>query len=613
MSGVLAGKVFAACAANGDTLDGMSYKVPFKDIKFSVHNVLDAVNQLQAAGVEIDQDTFDSVLQGYGEFMEQAVAPINLEADLEGAKWADGEVTTPAGYKKAWEEFTEAGWNTIGHDEEFGGGGMPYTLSNAANEASAAASSAWSMYSGLTNGAIKALSSVGSDELKEKFVPKMVSGEWTGTMCLTEPQAGTDLGLLTTKAQPNDDGSYSISGNKIFISAGQHDFTDNIIHLVLARTPGAPEGTRGISLFVVPRNEVADDGSVGENNGVHCDGIEHKMGIHGSPTCQIRFENARGWLVGEENRGLPAMFVMMNHARIGTAMQGLSIADASSQLALDYSRERIQSKAPKSVRGDRPKGSDPIILQPDVRRMLLEQKAWVGGYRMLMHWVTLQYDIAHGPNTSEEDRAKAEGFVELLTPIGKGFGTDVAVDVASLGVQIHGGMGYIHETGAELYLRDARILPIYEGTNGVQALDLIGRKIAGDGGERLKSFLALVRDNGSSAPEGFTSYGETLVGYADRLEKSVMESFSQAGENDVRVLAAATPVLRALGYLSFAHFWLLAAKAGLESSDADAEVAAKHVSLAKFFFEWLLPQAEPNFDFALASTDILMDDAAIAY
>ncbi|WP_333618760.1 acyl-CoA dehydrogenase family protein [Dietzia sp.] len=590
----------------------MAYKVPFNDIKFSLHNVLDAVPTLQKAGIEIDRETFDDVLQGYGEFMEQAVAPINLEADKEGAVWSDGEVTTPKGYKKAWDEYVAAGWNTLGHSEEFGGGDMPYTLSSAANESCAAASSAWSMFAGLTNGAIMAIEANATDELKNTYLPKMVTGEWTGAMCLTEPQAGTDLGLLTTKAQPNEDGSYAISGNKIFISAGQQDFTENIVHLVLARTPDAPAGTRGISLFLVPRNEVDAEGNVGANNNVFCDGIEHKMGIHGSPTCQIRFENARGWLVGEENRGLPAMFVMMNHARIGTAMQGLSISTASAQLALDYSRERIQSRAPKSVRGDRPKGSDPIVLQPDVRRMLLEQKAWIGAYRMLMHWITLQFDIGHAAGVSEEDKARAIGFVELLTPVGKGFGTDIAVDVASLGVQIHGGMGYVHETGAELYLRDARILPIYEGTNGVQALDLIGRKIAGDMGERFKAFLELVRENAKSAPEGFGGYAETLVSYADSLEAKVMESFAQAGENDVRVLAAATPVLRGFGYIAFGHFWLLAAKAGLEAGAGD-EVAAQHVALAKFYFEWLLPQAESHINAALSSTEVLMDDAAIAY
>lgn len=594
----------------------MTYRAPFADISFALHSTLGVIDELAHAGIDLDRDTFDSVIQGYGEFVEKVIAPLNLPGDKEGCTWADGEVTTPQGYKQAYKDFVDAGWPALAADEAHGGGGMPTALLIPTREMLTAASSAWSMFSGLSAAAYTALAANGTPEQQDLYLPKIASGEWTGTMCLTEPQAGTDLGLLATKAVPNGDGTYSISGNKIFISAGQHDMVDNIIHLVLARTPDAPAGTRGISLFVVPRNVIGKDGAIGENNGVHCDGIEHKMGIHGSPTAVMRFDNAQGTLVGEENRGLPAMFVMMNSARIGTAVQGLGIASRAAQLALDYARERIQSKAPKSIRADnnRSEGSDPIILQPDVRRMLLEQKAWVGGARFLMYWLALQSDLANAEALSEDERDHANGMVELLTPVAKAFITDRAVDVASLGMQIHGGAGFIHDYGAEMMLRDARILPIYEGTNGVQAMDLIGRKIMLDGAKRLTAFAGIVKDLAESLPEDLAHMREALGRHGDTLEQVLTKVFTATAEDDVRPGASSVAVLTGLGYLTFGYFWARAAKAVVEGTAEDPEeVCAQHLAVAQFYFEWMMPEGLAALDRALDSTDILMNPAAIAY
>lgn len=594
----------------------MTYRVPYADISFALHSTLGVLDELSRAGFEIDRDTFDSILSGYGEFVEKAVAPLNLSGDKEGCTWSDGEVTTPQGYKQAYKDYVEAGWPALSAAEEHGGGGMPATVVIPTREMLTAASSAWSMFSGLSTAAYTALAANGTPEQQELYLPKIASGEWTGTMCLTEPQAGTDLGLLSTKAVPNGDGTYSITGNKIFISAGQHDLVDNIIHLVLARTPDAPAGTRGISLFVVPRNVINDDGSIGENNGVHCDGIEDKMGIHGSPTAVMRFEKAQGTLIGEENRGLPAMFVMMNSARIGTAVQGLGIASYAAQLALDYSRERIQSKAPKSIReaNNRPAGSDPIILQPDVRRMLLEQKAWIGGARFLMYWLALQNDLANAEALSEEERDVAMGMVELLTPVAKAFITDRTVDVASLGMQVHGGAGFIHDYGAEMMLRDARILPIYEGTNGVQAMDLIGRKIMLDGAKRLTQFGGIVKEFVGTLPPELSAMGEAIEALSAKLEEVLTSVFTASAEDDVRPGASSVAVLNGLGYLTFGYFWARAAKAAVEATGDDPEeVRAQNLAVAKFYFEWLMPSGIAALERATDSTEILMDPAAIAY
>lgn len=594
----------------------MTYRVPMQDVRFAAHTAIGVTEELNRVGVEIDRDTIDSVFEGFGEFVEKAIAPLNAPGDKEGCTWNDGEVTTPAGYKKAYEDFCEAGWGSLALAEEHGGGEMPMAVTIPTREMLTSASSAWSMFNGLSVSAYVALEANGTAEQKELYLPKLASGEWTGTMCLTEPHAGTDLGLLTTKAVPNGDGTYSISGGKIFISAGQHDFVDNIVHLVLARTPDAPAGTRGISLFAVPRNKVAADGTIGENNGVFCDGLEHKMGIHGSPTAVMRFENAIGTLVGEENRGLPAMFVMMNSARIGTAVQGLGVSAAAAQLALDYARDRVQSKAPKSIReaNGSGEGSDPIVLQPDVRRMLLEQKAWVGGARFLLYWLALQNDIAEAEGASEEEREIAKGHIELLTPVAKAFVTDRAVDVTSAGMQIHGGAGFIHDYGAEQYLRDARILPIYEGTNGVQALDLIGRKIMLDGAVRLGRFGEVVKGLIAELPPELAGMGEALEGLYAAFEETLTKVFTESAENDVRPGAASVAVLQGLGYLTYGYFWARAAKAVVEGKGDDPEeVRAQNLAIAKFYFEWLLPQGKAVLERATDSTEILMDPAAIAY
>jgi alkylation response protein AidB-like acyl-CoA dehydrogenase len=463
-----------------------SYTPPLREMQFVLHELLDVTSQLKELPqhADLEVETIDAVLEEAGKFCAEVIFPLNQVGDREGCTYAgNGVVTTPSGFKEAYRQYVDGGWAALGAAPEFGGQGLPYVISSVMSEMMNSANQAWTMYAGLSHGAYNALMAYGTPEQKELYLPKLVSGEWTGTMCLTEAHCGTDLGLLKTRAEPQADGSYIITGTKIFISAGEHDLAENILHLVLARLPDAPGGTKGISLFIVPKYLPLPGGGIGERNGVMCGSIEHKMGIHGNATCTINLDQAKGWMVGAPNRGLNAMFVMMNSARLGVGMQSLGLAEVAYQNSLAYAKVRQQGR---SLTGPKAAGqpADPIIVHADVRRMLLTQKAYVEAARAFCYWAGLAIDREH-KHPDPAVRKDMADLVALLTPVIKGFITDNGYESTTLAMQVLGGHGYITEWGLEQYVRDARINMIYEGTNTVQALDLLGRKVLGDVGARL--------------------------------------------------------------------------------------------------------------------------------
>ncbi|HNS86357.1 MAG TPA: acyl-CoA dehydrogenase family protein, partial [Parvularculaceae bacterium] len=468
------------------------YNAPLRDMQFILHDVLDISKYSNLPGfADATPDVVDAILEEGGKLASNVLHPINQSGDHEGCtRKADGSVTTPKGFKEAYDQFREGGWQGLSFDPAYGGQGLPYILAVAFNEMVSAANMAFGMYPGLARGAADAIYAHGTDEQKKTYLPKMISGEWGGTMNLTEPHCGTDLGLLRSKAVPQGDGSYKISGQKIFISAGEHDLTDNIIHLVLARIEGAPEGVKGISLFIVPKFLVNEDGSLGARNGVSCGKIEEKMGIHANSTCVMNYDEATGWLLGEEHKGLKAMFTMMNEARLGVGLQGLAISEVSYQNGAAYAKDRLQGRALSGAKAPE-KPADPIIVHPDVRRMLLEQKATLEGGRAWMYWSALYADLHHKSEDAAE-RQKADDYLGLMTPVLKGYLTDKGYAHATNAQQVLGGHGYIREWGMEQFVRDARIAMIYEGANGIQALDLVGRKLPKDGGRALQTFFAEV-------------------------------------------------------------------------------------------------------------------------
>ncbi|MDN6876740.1 acyl-CoA dehydrogenase family protein, partial [Pseudomonas citronellolis] len=470
------------------------YKAPLRDMRFLLTDVFDAPalwRRLPALAERVDADTAEAILEEAAKITGGLLAPLNRSGDEQGAQWKDGAVSTPAGFREAYATYAEGGWVGLAGNPDFGGLGMPKMLSVQFEEMVYAANASFALYSTLSAGACLALDAHASEALKQKYLPAMYEGRWAGSMCLTEPHAGTDLGLIRTRAEPQADGSYKISGTKIFITGGEQDLTENIIHLVLAKLPDAPAGSRGISLFLVPKVLVGDDGSLGARNPVSCGSIEHKMGIKASATCVMNFDGATGWLVGEPNKGLAAMFTMMNYERLSIGIQGIGCAEMSYQAAVGYARERIQSRAPTGpVAKD--KAADPIIVHPDVRRMLLTMKALTEGGRAFATYLGQQLDIAKYGDDAEE-RARAEGLVALLTPVAKAFFTDTGLESCVHGQQVFGGHGYIREWGQEQLVRDVRIAQIYEGTNGIQALDLVGRKVLANGGELLALFAGEIR------------------------------------------------------------------------------------------------------------------------
>ncbi len=571
-----------------------SYTAPTRDTKFVVNEVLDLASYGNLPGFEsASLDLIDSVIDECGKFAAEVLQPLNRIGDREGCtRHPDGSVTTPTGFKAAFDQYVEAGWSTLAMPEEFGGQDMPHILGFVLEEFVSTANHSFGMYPGLTNGAVSALLAFGSDELKARYVPNMVSNKWLGTMNLTEPQCGTDLGLIRTKAEPQADGSYSITGTKIFISAGEHDLTENIIHLVLAKTPGAPESSKGISLFVVPKVLVNDDGSLGTRNAVQCGSIEHKMGIHGNSTCVMNYDGAKGWLVGEEMKGLAAMFVMMNAARLGVGIQGLAQAEVAYQNAVAYARDRRQGRALTGPAEPNAK-ADAIIVHPDVRRMLMDAKAFTEGMRALYLFASLQVDLAHKAQDPVE-RTTSDDLLGLLTPVIKGYGTDKGYAVATDMQQVFGGHGYIAEWGMEQFVRDARIAMIYEGTNGIQAMDLCGRKLAHKGGAAIQAFFKLVDDEVSGADGDLKPLAEALGRAVAEQKTATMWFMQNAMANPNHLGAGAHHYMTIMGIVSLGWMWLKMAKVAAarmaEGAEDKAFYEAKLVT-ARYYFERYGPDA----------------------
>ena len=569
------------------------YTPPLRDMQFVMHELLDVENVLRTLPphAETGRDLIDQVLEEGGKFCAEVLFPLNRNGDEEGCRWAEGGVvTTPQGFRQAWEQFKAGAWPTLTCDPEYGGQGLPLVVGIAFQEMMNSGSQAWAMYPGLTHGAYDCLHEHGTPEQKALYIPKLVSGDWMGTMCLTEPHCGTDLGLLRTRAEPQADGSHRITGTKIFISSGEHDLTENIVHLVLARLPDAPAGTKGISLFIVPKFIPNADGSLGARNGVKCARIEEKMGIHGNATCVIDLDGAAGWMVGEPNKGLNAMFVMMNAARIGVGMQSLGLLEVAYQNSLDYAKERLQMRSlsgPKAP--DKP--ADPIIVHPDVRRMLLTQKAYAEGSRAFACWMALQADIANS-HPDEAQRKDADDMLALLTPVVKAFLTDNGFHGANLAMQVYGGHGYIREWGMEQYVRDARINMIYEGTNTIQSLDLIGRKVLGDNGAKLRKFgklvAALVEAEGTR--DEMAEFVNPLADLGQKVEKLTMEIGMKALGNADEAGAAAVDYLRVIGHLVLGYFWARMARVALDHADSGDPVYRSKLATARFYFAKLFPE-----------------------
>ncbi|MBK6865762.1 MAG: acyl-CoA dehydrogenase C-terminal domain-containing protein [Ideonella sp.] len=589
-----------------------SYTPPLRDMHFVLHELLGVVDEFKQlpAHAEIDADTINAVLEEAGKFASEVLAPLNASGDAEGCV-LDREthaVRTPKGFKEAYAKFVEGGWPSLSADPAYGGQGLPHVVDQAFYEMLNSANQAWTMYPGLAHGAYECLREHASEAQKALYLPKLVSGQWVGTMCLTEAHCGTDLGLLRTKAEPQGDGSYRISGSKIFISGGEQDLAENIVHLVLARLPDAPTGSKGISLFVVPKFLPGADGgdALGARNPIFCTGLEHKMGINASATCQISLDGATGWLVGEPNRGLAAMFLMMNAARIGVGMQGLGLTEVAYQNAVAYAKERIQMRSlsgPKNP--DQP--ADKIIVHPDVRKMLLTARAYAEGGRALAMWTTLQIDKELSSD-DEDVRAECADLVALITPIVKAFLTDNAWIATSHCLQVFGGHGYVKEWGVEQFVRDARISMIYEGTNTIQSLDLLGRKVLADNGKKLKKFGQLVADfiEEEGTNEAMQEFVNPLADLGDKVTKLTTELGMKAFANADEVGAAAVDYLRVCGHLVFAYFWARMAKVALAKQGSGDPFYTAKLATARFYFAKLLPETAGLIRSARAGAATLM-------
>ncbi|WP_114961270.1 acyl-CoA dehydrogenase C-terminal domain-containing protein [Tritonibacter mobilis] len=549
-----------------------SYTAPTKDTQFVLHDVLN----IKDAGIpgydELEPDFTGAVLEEAGKIARDVLHPLNVVGDTEGCRLENGVVYTPTGFKAAFEQVKEGGWPGLDMPEQYGGQNMPYVIGTAVGEFFSGANQAFTMYQGLTHGAASAILAHGTDAQKDAYLPKMVSCEWTGTMNLTEPHCGTDLGLMRTKAEPQDDGSYKITGQKIFISAGDHDMSDNVIHLVLAKIPGGPEGIKGVSLFIVPKFIVNDDGTPGERNGVSVGKIEEKMGIHGNSTCVMNYDGATGWLLGDMHKGMRAMFTMMNEARLGVGMQGLAQAEAAYQNAVEYAKDRLQGRDVTGAKN--PDGpADPLIVHPDIRRNLMDQKSFAEGARAFILWGATMIDKAH----RSEDK-DADGLISLLTPVIKGFLTDKGYDMTVQAQQVYGGHGYIEEWGMSQYTRDARIAMIYEGANGVQALDLVGRKLAQDGGKHVMAFFDLVKgfckENAEISEDYAKDFIEPLKAASKDLQAAGMYFMQNGMKNPNNALAGSTDFMHMFGHVSLGLMWAMMGKAAQKALDDGASDAA---------------------------------------
>ncbi|CAN1502670.1 CaiA Acyl-CoA dehydrogenases [Rhabdaerophilaceae bacterium] len=589
-----------------------SYRAPTDDVSFLLNDVFGIERYGNLPGFsDLSPDMLEAILSEGAKLCEEVLAPINLSGDREGCtRHADGRVTTPKGFKEAYDAFTQGGWVGLSGDPEYGGQGLPYTVGAILNEFSSSANMAFSMYPGLTMGAIAALHTHASDEIKRTYLPKMLEGPWSGTMNLTEPHCGTDLGLIKTKAVPVGDGSYKISGTKIFISAGEQDLTENIIHLVLARIEGAPEGVKGISLFVVPKFLVNADGSLGARNPVSCGSIEHKMGIHGNATCVMNYDGAVGWLVGTENKGLNAMFVMMNEARLGVAIQGLSQSEVAYQNAVAYAKDRLQGRSLTGAK-EPAKAADPIIVHPDVRRTLLSIRAFNEAARALVLWTALKSDVAHRSD-DEKARKEADDHLGLMTPVLKGVLTDVGFDNAVKAQQMFGGHGYVEEWGMSQFVRDSRIAMIYEGANGIQAMDLVGRKLPREGGRAVMAFFNEVQgfikaNEGNEALKPLLGPLGVSLGH---LQQATMWFMQNAMAKPDNAGAGATDYMHMFGLVAMGYMWVMQAKVAAEKLAAGANGSTQRMETklvtARYFMERMLPETGAQLQRITAGSDAIM-------
>ena len=564
------------------------YKAPLNDIKFLLNNFLDLSNhQYILSNSDLEISDLEMVIDEAAKICEETLLPLNQSGDLEGCSFDKGKVTTPKGFKEAYKNFIENGWQGIKVNKNYGGQNLPYFMNMIVDEMVSSSNMSFGLYSGLTSRAIDAIEKSGSEELKDLYLPKLTSGEWTGTMNLTEPQCGTDLGLIKTMAIPQDDSSYKITGTKIFITCGEHDLSKNIVHLVLARTPNAPEGIKGISLFLVPKILPNKDGSLGQDNSLQCGSIEKKLGINASPTCVMHYNEAKGWLVGELNKGMKAMFIMMNGARLFVGVQGLGISEIAYQSALYYAKERLQGKATDSKNI-----ADPIIAHPEIRKNLLHMKSLNEGIRALMMWVGSQFDII---KSSDDNKVKnnAENIIALMTPILKSFATDVGCESANLALQIYGGHGYIKDHGMEQLVRDARIAPIYEGTNGIQALDLVGRKMQRNDGEIIENFFSIINNylNNLSTDKKLETIVKQFKKSFDELVfiTNHLRSFNKNKINEIN--GTAVEFLQMFSYVSIGYIWLKLLIISIEkNNDNSNEFLKSKIATGKYYFNKVLPQ-----------------------